>query len=234
MQDEYFFLYKFEGLEKGINTTSGWRLRNGRNNMMSYILAFLVMLNPFALFVYVKNVREELPDRDYYSVLVKAFILSFMIYAFFAVFGAFLFNEIFKIDFGSFRIFGGIVLLSLALVIIIQGRRSVVTLKGSLDDIASDLAIPFMVGPGTISVSIIIGNDLLPALAVFIIAAAIVINFTIMMALSIMRKRMLNDGSRRVFDKKLGVFLRVNGFFIGAIGVDMVITGLDNICTLNM
>ncbi len=197
--------------------------------MLSYLLAFLVMLNPFAIFVYVKNVREELPDSDYYSVLLKANIISFIVYVFFAAFGALLFNKVFNIDFESFRIFGGIVLLSLALVIIIQGRRSVVTLKGSLDDIASEVAIPFMVGPGTISVSIIIGNEFNLVSSVLIIAVAMAISLAIVFILSIMRKRLLNQSSRKAFDKKLGTYLRLNGFFIGAIGVNMVITGINNL-----
>ncbi|MGM0510685.1 MAG: MarC family protein, partial [Thermoplasmatota archaeon] len=192
-------------------------------------LAFLVMLNPFAIFVYVKNVREELPDPDYYSVLLKANVISFIVYFFFAAFGGFLFNKIFNIDFESFRIFGGIVLLSLALVIIIQGRKSVVTLKGSLDDIASEVAIPFMVGPGTISVSIIIGNEFDIVTSVLIIALAMLISFAIVYILSRMRKHLLNQSARKAFDKKLGTYLRLNGFFIGAIGVNMVITGINNL-----
>ncbi len=197
--------------------------------MLSYVLAFLVMLNPFALFVYVKNVREELPDSDYYKILVKANIQSFIIYTFFAVTGAFLFNSVFRIDFESFRIFGGIVLFSLGLVMIIQGRKSVITLKGSLDDIASEVAIPFIVGPGSITVSIIIGNDFSPFFAVGIIALAMLVSFYIVYILSIMRKRLLHEKARMTFDKKLGVFLRLNGFFIGSIGINMVVTGINNL-----
>lgn len=208
------------------------RRSNQSDKMLSYILAFLVMLNPLALFVYVKNVREELSDRDYYKVLLKANIISFVIYVFFAVFGATLFNKVFNIEFESFRIFGGIVLLSLALVIIIQGRRSVVTLKGSLDDIAGEVAIPFMVGPGTISVSIIVGNDFDPLSSIFIIGVAMAVGYVIVLTLSIMRKRLLHEHARKTFDKKLGTYLRLNGFFIGAIGVNMIITGINNMFRL--
>ncbi|MFW6041223.1 MAG: MarC family protein [Thermoplasmatota archaeon] len=197
--------------------------------MLSYILAFLVMLNPFALFVYVKNVREELKDKDYYKVMVKATIISFAIYVFFALFGTFLFESIFNIEFDAFRIFGGIVLLSLALVIIIQGRKSVVTLKGSLDDIASQVAIPFMVGPGTISVSIIVGNEFSPLTSFLIISIAMFIHYIIIYFMSILRKRLLHEKARKKFDSEMGVFLRLNGFFIGAIGVNMVITGVRNL-----
>ncbi len=197
--------------------------------MFSYVLAFLVMLNPFALFVYVKNVREELPDGDYYRVLIKACIQSFVIYAIFAVTGGLLFTHIFRINFESFRIFGGIVLFSLGLIIIIQGRRSVITLKGTLDDIASEVAIPFIVGPGSITVSIIIGKDFPTPFDIGIIALAMIINFYIVYIMSVMRKRLLHDGARKNFDKKLGLYLRLNGFFIGSIGINMVVTGINNL-----
>ena len=204
----------------------------GVESMFSYVLAFLVMLNPFALFVYVKNVREELPDSDYYKILIKANIQSFVIYSVFAVFGYFLFNHVFRINFESFRIFGGIVLFSLGLVIIIQGRRSVITLKGTLDDIASEVAIPFIVGPGSITLSIIIGNEFAPPFALGIITLAMIINFYIVYILSVMRKRLLHDHARESFDKKLGLYLRLNGFFIGSIGINMVITGINNLYIL--
>ncbi len=196
--------------------------------MFSYVLAFLVMLNPFALFVYVKNVREELPDSDYYRVLIKANIQSFIIYSIFAVTGGFLFYHVFRINFESFRIFGGIVLFALGLVIIIQGRKSVITLKGNLDDIASEVAIPFIVGPGSITVSIIIGNEFPTPFDIGIIALAMIINFYVVYILSVMRKRLLHDSARKNFDKKLGLYLRLNGFFIGSIGVNMIITGINN------
>ncbi len=197
--------------------------------MFSYVLAFLVMLNPFALFVYVKNVREKLSDIDYYRVLIKANVQSFIIYSIFAVTGGFLFAHVFRINFESFRIFGGIVLFALGLVIIIQGRKSVITLKGSLDDIASEVAIPFIVGPGSITVIIIIGNEFPTPFDVGIIALAMIINFYIVYVLSLMRKRLLHEHARKNFDKKLGVYLRLNGFFIGSIGVNMIITGVNNI-----
>ena len=31
------------------------------------------------------------------------------------------------------------------------------------------------------------------------------------------------------FDKNMGVLLRLNGFFIGAMGIDMILTGINNL-----
>ncbi len=197
--------------------------------MISYILAFLVMLNPFLVFVYVKDVREQLPDRDYYRVINKANILSFIVYIFFAVFGGYFFKSILQIKFESFRIFGGLIFVSTALVLMVHGKKSFVSLRGNLDDIASEVAIPFMVGPGTISISIIIGNDLAIYSAILIIGLAMLINYGIIYILSKMRKRVLDKSARKTFDKKLNVVLRLMGSFVGAIGINMIVIGLQNL-----
>jgi len=66
--------------------------------------------------------------------------------------------RIFQIDFESFRLFGGIVIFSMACMFIVGGRESFIHMRESLDDMASQLALPFMVGAGSVSVSILIGN----------------------------------------------------------------------------
>jgi multiple antibiotic resistance protein len=41
---------------------------------------------------------------------------------------------------------------------IVGGRESFIQMRENLDDMASQLALPFMVGAGSVSVSILIGN----------------------------------------------------------------------------
>ena len=59
----------------------------------------------------------------------------------------------------SFRIFGGVVLLSFGFLYIVKGDTALISIKEDLDDLASEIALPFMVGAATISLSIIIGNS---------------------------------------------------------------------------
>jgi len=60
------------------------------------IVAFLVMLNPFALFIYLMPVMNDLSPKEFSNVLFRASLISFMIYAVFALTGNFIFEKIFK------------------------------------------------------------------------------------------------------------------------------------------
>lgn len=48
--------------------------------MTSAILAFLVMFNPFALFLYLRPVMKDLSDHDFVRVITKATVISFIIF----------------------------------------------------------------------------------------------------------------------------------------------------------
>jgi multiple antibiotic resistance protein len=50
------------------------------------------------------------------------------------------------VEFDSFRLFGGIVILATAYLFIVHGRKSFLDMKSTLDEMAQQLALPFMVG----------------------------------------------------------------------------------------
>jgi multiple antibiotic resistance protein len=115
---------------------------------------------------------------------------------------------------------------------IIHGGRALINIRGSLDDLASEIAMPFMTGVGTISVCILLGSKLnaIGASAVNFISAAIA--FVVIAALALVRYH-LSEKPTVAFDKVMGVFIRINAFFLGAFGVEMIKTGILNIIALN-
>jgi len=62
--------------------------------MIPSIIAFLVLLNPFALFIYLQPVMRELSEKHFHKVLFKATVISFAIFAIFVYAGDFIFQEI--------------------------------------------------------------------------------------------------------------------------------------------
>lgn len=185
------------------------------------------IVNPVAVFVYLAPVRQNLSERDFLRVLFMATMISLAINLFFTFTGEWIFRSVFKINFNSFRIFGGIVLLSISLMSIIQGQKALISIRGSLDDIASEIAMPFMTGVGTISVCILLGSKMgrLEAAGVnFAVAAAA---FAIVALLAAVRYH-LKDSITAVFDKVLAILIRINGFFMGAFGVEMIMTGISS------
>lgn len=197
--------------------------------MIAAIVSFLVMLNPFALFLYLKPVMKDLPDADFRAVFFKATTISFFIFLVFLLFGDVVFQQVFRINFESFRIFGGIVLFSFAYIFIVQGKKAFIQIKGDLHDLASEIALPFMVGAGTISLTIVMAGQLKLWEGIVSLLAIMLINFLFIMGLKQLRQSMRSKKIQTAFDKNMEILLRVNGFFLGAIGIDMVVTGISNL-----
>lgn len=194
--------------------------------MLSVIISFIIMLNPFALFLYLGPVMKNLDNITFTKVLTKATLISFGVLLLFVVSGDYVFQKIFHIKFESFRIFGGIVIFSFAYQFIIKGHRAFITMKADLDDLASEIALPFMVGAGTISLSILMKNQLNLQNAVLALVISLISNFLLILFLKFFKDHIARKKFKVLFDKVMEILLRINGFFLGAIGVDMILSGL--------
>ncbi|TPE44220.1 MarC family protein [Pontibacter mangrovi] len=197
--------------------------------MIAAIVSFLVMLNPFALFLYLRPVMSDLSSADFRSVFLKASMISFGIYLVFLFFGDLMFKTVFRINFESFRIFGGVVLFSFAYIFIVQGKKAFIQIKGDLHDLASEIALPFMVGAGTISLTVLMAEELALWQGVLSLAIIMAVNFGIIMGLKNIRRGMRSKKVQVAFDKNMEILLRINGFFLGAIGIDMIVTGIRHL-----
>ncbi|MFY8160453.1 MAG: MarC family protein [Candidatus Kapaibacteriota bacterium] len=192
------------------------------------IIQFLVMINPFALFLYLNPLMAKLSNKDFIKVLVKASLISFLTYIIFLLAGDFIFSQIFQIDYEAFRVFGGIVIFSFAYIYIVKGGRAILEDNGNLNDLAATIAMPFMVGAGTISLSIIMGKNYPYYIGVGIITASVIFSFGFILLLKKL-KDILPENAKIAFDKNMEVLLRLNGFFVGAIGINMMFTGIKRI-----
>jgi multiple antibiotic resistance protein len=196
--------------------------------MLRIVIAFLVMLNPFALFLYLRPVMKELPHRVFLKVFFKASLISYLIYVVFLLSQDFLFDTVFQIDFEAFRVFGGIIIFSIAYLFIIKGRTAFVHIHGDLDNVVHTIALPLMVGPGTISLTILLSHQTGRTVGVVLLALIMAINFGIVMSQKFIRDNIRKRMMRNAFDKNMEILLRLNGFFLGAIGLNMVFTGINN------
>ncbi len=197
--------------------------------MLSSIVEFLVMLNPFALFLYLEPIRKDLSHRDFVMVILKATLISFSVCLLFFFSGDLFFRRIFNIDFESFRIFGGIIIFSYAYFFIMKGQKALIIIKENLDDLASEIALPFMVGAGSISLSILLAHDHNYVAGSIALVAIFLINFLVIFLLKKFRDSIEARKFKTAFDKNMEVLLRLNGFFIGAIGINMVLMGIKNL-----
>lgn len=197
--------------------------------MFDYIIIFLVMLNPFALFLYLSPVMKQLKDKDFTSVLFKASLISFFIFVIFFVSADFLFLKVFQINFESFRIFGGIVVFSFAYLYIVRGQKAMIYMKGSLDELAEEIALPFMVGAGTISLTMLMSRELSMLKGILALVIILAINFLAILLLKYIRNKIPKKKYKIAFDKNMEILLRLNGFFLGAIGINMITSGVKTL-----
>jgi len=196
--------------------------------MISAITALLVMINPFAIFIYLTPVMRSLHHRGFVLVFLKSSLISFFLLLFFFFAGEYVFKNILSINFESFRIFGGIVIFSFAYLYIVSGRRALILIKENLDDLASEIAIPFIAGVGTISLTILVSHRLNMWQGILTITSVLLINFGIIIGLKLIRDRMPSKKFKIFFDKNMQVLMRIMGFLIGAIGIDLIIAGIKN------
>lgn len=202
------------------------------SHMISSIIEFLVMLNPFALFLYLEPVRKDLTPKSFTRVILKATLISFFICLVFFFTGDLIFRKVFYIDFESFRIFGGIIIFSFAYFFIVRGQKALFIIKENLDDLASEIALPFMVGAGTISLSILLSQKHSFLIGSVLLVIIFAVNLLTLIALTKFRNSIETKRLKTAFDKNMEVLLRLNGFFIGAIGINMVLTGINNMFVL--
>ena len=198
-------------------------------DILSVIIGFLVMLNPFALFLYLKPVMQDLSEQQFIRVFFRATLISFLVFLFFLLLGDFIFRMVFQIYFESFRIFGGIVIFSYAYLFIVKGKKGFIQIKEDLDDLASEIALPFMVGAGTISLAILMSDQLKFYESIISLTLIMLINFGFVLGLKKIRQQISSGKFRVAYDKNLEILTRINGFFVGAIGIDMIIKGIQNL-----
>jgi multiple antibiotic resistance protein len=194
--------------------------------MLELAVSFLIMINPFAQVLYLKSVIDDLDLKTFSLIYAKASIISLVIYVIFALIGDEIFTQFFKIRFESFKIFGGIIIFAYAFSFIMYGAKSMIQTKENLDDLASEIALPFMVGSGTLYLSILIGRSA-SSFGVILgtIFSIILLNYSLVW-LFVFIKDQFRRRQQIAFDKYMGIFMRLNGFFMGAIGIHMILDGI--------
>ncbi len=189
---------------------------------------FFVILNPFSQVLFLWELMRTMPAREFMAVYGRASLLSFGVYALFALTGDYIFVEVFQVRPDAFRIFGGLIVFIISLRYFTQGGGSAQFFRGEASDLATSISIPFMVGPATIWVSILIGRSMATPLNVLLIAAVLALNFGIVCAA---QRVLIKVGQNK--ESLLGAYftilMRTNALFIGAIGIEMILAGLEGV-----
>jgi multiple antibiotic resistance protein len=185
----------------------------------------LVLLNPFLLIVYLIDVVEKLDRRQFTRVLTRAGIIASAVFCFFAVLGDAVFTSILQAEFASFQIFGGVIFFLIGLQFMFKGPKTIEMLRGESKHLAGAIAMPILIGPGTISASIIIGKRHDPLASCIAVLCTILLSVLIMIALKYLHD-VVRPKSEMLIQKYIEIAGRIMALFVGTVSIEMIMQGI--------
>ncbi len=186
----------------------------------------VVLLNPFLMSIYLLQIIRELDRRTFGTVLARGGLISVIAFIAFAALGDALFRDVLQVRFAAFLVFGGVVFLIIALRFIFSGPEAIEMMRGSPDHIAGSVAMPFMIGPGTINASVIAGSELPLGLATATIAVAVIVCLAGVWILK-GTYDYVSQRNGKLVERYIDLTGRISALIIGAIAIEMIFQGLE-------
>jgi multiple antibiotic resistance protein len=180
-----------------------------------------VLLNPFLISIYLIGLIRDLSLRVFFSVMLRAHIISGSVFLLFAVAGEKIFEEVFHVRFGAFLIFGGIIFLWIGIQSVFSGKFLLIETQGNPEYLAGSVAMPFMIAPGTISASVLIGSSLPVSSALIAITFAVALSLV-----SIVTFKLIHDPLKKHKERLLNRYVEIAGrvvaLFTGTYAIEMI------------
>lgn len=192
--------------------------------LRSATLLFM-LLNPFLLVVYLIDVFDKLPTAVFKKTVLRASAISISVFSASALLGDVLFKDILQAEFASFQVFGGIIFLLIGIRFVFDGNSAIKGLRGESRHIAGSIAMPIMIGPGTIGGSILIGKRLNPYEAISSILLAVLASVAIMIALKHLHD-FVKSRNEELVQRYIDIAGRVTALVIGTFAIEMIMRGI--------
>ena len=196
------------------------------NDVLRSVALLFLLLNPFLVVVYLVDVIQRLERGTFRRVMLRAGLIAAGVFCGFAVLGDTVFSRFLQADFASFQIFGGVVFLIIGLQFVFHGSSAIVALRGESAHVAGAIAMPILIGPGTISAAVIIGerHDPLTACGAIVlsVAASILIILGLKRAHDYVRPR-----NEPLVERYIEVAGRITALFVGTFSIQMIMQGLS-------
>lgn len=186
----------------------------------------LVLLNPFLMSIYLIDLIENLDNHIFFATLTRGVVIATLVFCLFAVGGDVIFADVFQVRFASFLIFGGLVFIVISMRFIQIGPQAIAELRGDPQHVAGSIAMPFMIGPGTVSASVVAGARLPIGLAIASIASAVLFMLVGVLAIKWLHG-FVKQRNAQLVDRYVDIIGRASALLVGTIAVDMVLTGLE-------
>jgi multiple antibiotic resistance protein len=196
------------------------------NSFIKSILLILVLLNPFLIIIYLIEIVENLTIKQFLPILIRSGLIAGTVFCIFAIIGDTFFSDIVQADFASFQIFGGIVFLIIGLQFVFQGPTAIKILRGESEHISAAIAMPILIGPGSISASVIIGKRHSPVIACLSVLAAVIISLLIIMVLKKLHD-LVRPKNEKLIQRYIEITGRIMALIVGTVSIDMIMQGIS-------
>jgi len=198
----------------------------------SFTLMF-VLLNPFLMSVYLLQIIREMDRGTFTRVMIRGGLISVVVFFMFAALGDAIFQDVLQVRFAAFMLFGGIVFLVIALRFMFRGPDAIEMMRGSPDHVAGAVAMPFMIGPGTINASVIAGSQLPLSIALATILAAVGAVVTGVWLLKSLHD-FVSRRNGKLVTRYVDLTGRISALVIGSISIEMMFQAIERwLATMN-
>ncbi|UCF88361.1 MAG: MarC family protein [bacterium] len=193
-------------------------------DFLNSIALLLILLNPFLLIIYLIELVQDLNLKTFSSVLVRGGFIASGIHITFALLGDAAFSRYLRAEFASFQIFGGIVFLVVGINFMLKGNMAIEALRGPPEHIAGSIAMPILVGPATVSASVLMGKRLSPPMAVLGVLVAVMGTVMVVVILKVIHDR-IKPTNEALVQRYIEIAGRVTALIVGIFAVEMIMQG---------
>ncbi|MGB5887842.1 MAG: MarC family protein [Acinetobacter venetianus] len=188
-------------------------------------ILFFSLLNPFLMSVYMIGLIRHTETKSFNKGLIQGALIAYLAFILFAWGGEAIFNKYLNVRFESFQIFGGLIFLVIGYRFVFQGADTIGEMRGAPEHLAGTIAMPFMIGPGTISAAVVTGMkmDLLEAAAV--IGLTLFVSCSILILMKFSHDHLRYKHAKHI-DRYFDITGRLAALLIGTIAIDMIVTGV--------
>lgn len=194
--------------------------------ILTSAMLLFILLNTFLVIVYLADVVQKLEAREFRLVLVRAGIIAGIVFCCFGILGDAIFYSFMQVEFASFQMFGGIVFMLIGLQFVFRGPGAIELLRGESKYLAGAVAMPVLIGPGTISASVVIGqrHDPIPACLIILISVA-----TCLVAIVLMKRihDLVKPRNEPLVERYFEIAGRITALVVGTVSVEMIMKGVQ-------
>ena len=175
--------------------------------------------------IYMLGLIRNLEFKTFATALIQGALIALTVFMLFAWGGESIFSEFLQVRFESFQIFGGIIFLVIGYRYVFEGADTIGVTRGAPEHVAGASAMPFMIGPGTVSAAVVTGVQLPLVGAFAVIGATLAISCSLLILMKFAHDNLRTKHSKYI-DRYVDIVGRLSALLVGTIAIDMIITGV--------